>query len=72
MTNCCQMWPSVMNTVETRTLSVMVVLPHMQYAVWGKQKSLFMVDDMYVWLIKLDNPRIDLKLTIHSRSQCLH
>ena len=31
-----------------------------------------MVDDVYVWLMKLDEPRVDLKLTVNSQGQCLH
>ena len=43
-----------------------VVLPYMQYSVKRKEKSLFVVDNMYVWLMALDRPHIDPKLTIRS------
>ena len=47
----------------------MVVLPHMQYTVKRKEKSLFVVDNMYVWLMELDSLYMDPKLTIRSQSQ---
>lgn len=44
----------------------------MQYTVERKEKSLFVVDNMYVWLMESNSPHIDPKLTIRSQSQGLH
>ena len=50
---------------------VMVVLLRMQLKEKGEEKSLFVVDNMYVWLIELDSPYIGPKLTIRSRNRRL-
>ena len=36
----------------------------MQYIAERKKKSLFVVDNIYIWLMESDSPYIDSKLTI--------